>query len=488
MTDRSIVWFRNDLRISDNPALTAAISRGMPVICLFVDDTENHNDQSVGAASRWWLHHSLQELQTNLQQFGATLTLRTGNPIKIIRDIVLSHGVTAIYWNRQYEPWTIHRDKILKTALQQDGARVETFAASLLREPWEVETKTGNPYGVFTPFWKTVSAMGAPSLPLAAPQSIPSDQDQPVSDHLNDWHLLPAQPNWAADFCTYWKPGETAAQARLSSFVDKGLSHYQANRNNPAAESGTSRLSPHLHFGELSARQIWHYVHHAIDAGDANGSSAWAFLREIGWRDFNHHLLFHNPDIVSENYKQAFDAFPWRDDTEGFEAWARGQTGYPFVDAGMRELWHSGFLHNRVRMVAASFLVKHLLIDWRRGEAWFRDTLVDADLANNVNGWQWVAGSGADAAPYFRIFNPISQGEKFDPTGAYIRRWVPELAKLSDAHLFKPWEAPPNALHSAGIDLGTTYPKPIVDHADARKRALAALAETKSDRFDLGAA
>ncbi len=481
MTERSIVWFRNDLRLSDNPALTAAVDRGAPVICLYIDDTENHGGLATGAASRWWLHHSLHHLQDKLSDLGAPLVLRRGDPIKIIRDLTQAHEVSHVFWNRLYEPWTIKRDTDLKSALKDDGVEVETFAGSLLREPWEVETKTGGPYGVFTPFWKSLSAMEPPARPLPAPKSIPAAKANPETDTLKDWGLTPEKPDWAAGFADHWQPGEDGAQARLESFVEQGLSEYRSNRNIPAEKEGTSRLSPHLHFGEITARQVWHRVQHAIDASDTDSDSAWAYLREIGWRDFNHHLLYHNPKIPGENYKENFDAFPWRDDEKAFDAWTKGRTGYPFVDAGMRQLWYSGFMHNRVRMVTASFLVKHLLIDWRRGEAWFRDTLVDADLANNANGWQWVAGSGADAAPYFRIFNPITQGEKFDPTGAYIRQWVPELADLPDDDLFRPWEASAVSLRAAGIELGKTYPEPIVDHKMARERALSALKETKAD-------
>ncbi|MEQ9488064.1 MAG: deoxyribodipyrimidine photo-lyase [Alphaproteobacteria bacterium] len=482
MTQPSILWFRNDLRLSDNPALTAAVERGAPVLCLYIDDTKHPGDLATGAASRWWLHYSLRHLQEKLKIHKTTLVLRRGDPIKIIRDLVKTHDVSHVFWNRLYEPWTIKRDTDLKSALKDDGVEVETFAGSLLREPWEIETKTGGPYGVFTPFWKTLSAMEPPARPLQAPKSIPTGKSNLETDSLKDWALTPEKPDWAAGFADHWQPGEDGAQARLQSFVENGLDQYRDHRNTPAEEDGTSRLSPHLHFGEITARQVWHAIQHAVDADKVNSGSAWAYLREIGWRDFNHHLLFHNPDIPMENYKENFDAFPWRDDEQAFEAWTIGRTGYPFVDAGMRQLWKSGFMHNRVRMVTASFLVKHLLIDWRRGEAWFRDTLVDADLANNVNGWQWVAGSGADAAPYFRIFNPITQGEKFDPTGAYIRQWVPELADLPDDDLFRPWEASEESLEKAGIELDKTYPKPIIDHSAARQRALAAMQETKSDR------
>ena len=488
MTERSIVWFRNDLRVADNPALSAAVARGKPVICVYIDDTKNPDGLGVGAASRWWLHHSLKSLEKGLERRNASLVLRSGDPAQIIAEIAKDADVSTVFWNRLYEPWTINRDRNLKASLKEKGIDVETFAGSLLREPWEVETKTGGPYGVFTPFWKALSAMEAPAQPLKAPDKIPVDDSRPESEALDGWNLLPAKPDWASAFTGHWQPGEAGAKDRLAAFVENGLNQYQEGRNTPAAEYGTSRLSPHLHFGEITARQVWHFIHHSMDAGRVNSSPAWAYLREIGWRDFNHHLLFHNPDIPTENYKSAFDAFRWNDDDQAFTAWTKGRTGYPFVDAGMRELWQSGFMHNRVRMVTASFLVKHLLIDWRRGEKWFRDTLVDADLANNVNGWQWVAGSGADAAPYFRIFNPITQGEKFDPTGAYIRRWVPELADLPDSHLFKPWEAPKDVLDAAGIVLGTTYSSPIVDHAAARKRALAAFAETKTDQENRGAA
>lgn len=479
MTRTSLVWFRKDLRLSDNPALHAALTRGAPVACLFVLDTTSEGALPVGGAAAWWLHHSLQSLRDDIAARGGTLILRRGDPTEIVPETVRAVGADAVFWNRCYEPDAIARDKALKQALKDDGIQAESFNGSLLREPWEVQTKAGGPYGVFTPFWKAECALGDPPAPTAKPDAIPGVPDG-GGDILYDWALLPVSPDWAGGLRETWEPGEAGARARLDRFLTEAVASYPDTRNRPDIE-GTSRLSPHLAFGELSPREVWHISLDRLRraSGAKAESGVWSFLRELGWRDFNHNLLFHNPRLPAENYNGKFDAFPWREDTAALRAWQKGRTGYPMVDAGMRELWHTGFMHNRVRMVVASFLVKHLLIDWRDGEAWFRDTLVDADLANNVANWQWAAGCGADAAPYFRIFNPIGQGEKFDPDGAYIRHWVPELAEVPDKYLNKPWEAPEAVLAGAGVTLSETYPKPLVDHKSARTRALDAYEDVK---------
>ena len=489
MTRPSLVWFRKDLRLSDNPALGAALRRGAPVACLFVLDSETEGALPVGGAAAWWLHRSLAALCDDIAARGGGLILRRGGAREIVPRVCAALDVGAVYWNRCYEPEAIARDAALKRALKRAGIAAESFNGSLLREPWEVRTKAGGPYGVFTPFWKAECALGDPAAPAGKPDVIPGLPADAAAaaiaagDALSDWSLSPTRPDWAGGLRETWKPGEAGARARLDRFLTDAAPCYCDARDRPDIE-GTSRLSPHLAFGELSPREVWHVARdRARHAGGTRAERGiWSFLRELGWRDFNHNLLFHTPSLPTENYNGKFDAFPWRDDGAGLRAWQRGQTGYPMVDAGMRELWHTGFMHNRVRMVAASFLVKHLLIDWRAGEAWFRDTLVDADLANNVANWQWTAGCGADAAPYFRIFNPVGQGRKFDPDGAYVRRWVPELARLPTPYLHQPWEAPAPVLRDAGVELGASYSRPLVEHASARARALACLRRHQGSR------
>lgn len=468
----AIVWFRRDLRLDDNPALDAATRSGAPVLPLFILDP----DEMPGAASLWWLHHSLASLAATLQRHGAPLILRRGRPADNLPRLIAETGAKAIYWNRCYEPHAVARDKALKSALAEKGVGVESFNGSLLAEPWQVKTGSGDPYKVFTPFWRALSQQPF-DAPLVAPSKITAAA--PVgSDALEDWNLLPVKPDWAGGLRNTWKPGEQGAQDRLAAFVDERMSAYRDARDLPDRE-GTSRLSPHLHWGEVSPRRIWHVARAAAEARTGATAAAEPFLREVGWRDFAFHLIFNWPSMVSENWKSEFDAFPWASDDAAFLAWTKGETGYPLVDAGMRELWQTGWMHNRVRMVAASFLIKHLMIDWRRGAEWFEDTLVDADLAVNRASWQWVAGSGADAAPYFRIFNPVLQCEKFDPAGDYVRRYVPELAALDARHIHRPWEAPSDVLAKAGVSLGKSYPKPIVDHGRARARALAAYEEIR---------
>ena len=478
MSSTTIHWFRRDLRLRDNPALSDAASHG-PVVCLFILDDDDAGGNATGAASRWWLHHSLAALDSDLREHGGGLILRRGPAARVIRDVIAETGAARVVWNRLYEPWSIGRDKDLKAGLTDQGIATESFAADMIREPWEVETKAGKPFSVFSPFWRAMQAQGDPAPPLPAPDSIRFHSGTVPTDSLDDWGLLPKSPNWADGFAAEWTPGSAGAAHRMADFLSGPVNDYADGRNFPAL-GATSRISAHLHFGEVGPRQLWHATRSAMETGTVRDAAGWAFLRELGWRDFNRHLLFYNPHTVTGNFRDTFDAFPWREDEKAFDAWSKGRTGYPLVDAGMRELWRTGIMHNRVRMVVASFLVKHLLIDWRRGEAWFRDTLVDADLANNVGGWQWTAGCGADAAPYFRIFNPVSQGERFDPKAAYIRTWVPELAALPDKYVHRPWEAPGDILAKAGIRLGETYPLPIVEHAGARQRALDAFAAIKN--------
>ena len=462
----SIVWFRNDLRLSDNPALTEAVRSGQTAIPVFVFDDETAGLRPIGGASRWWLHYSLQSLDTSLRKLGSRLTLRRGPAERVLPELAAEYGAEAILWNRVYDEGSRNRDARLKKSLNERGLRAESFKANLLFEPWEIKNQSGTPFKVFTPFWRACRAHASPGDPLPAPKALPAPKTWPASDALEDWRLLPTKPDWAGGLRTEWKPGEKGAKDRLSRFLDDALEDYRSARDLPAVE-GTSRLSPHLAFGEISPRQVWR-------AANSRGESAAVekFLSEVGWREFAYSLLFHNGDLAQRNFRPEFDAFPWADSDEMLEAWKRGRTGYPIVDAGMRELWTTGWMHNRVRMIVASFLSKDLLIDWRQGERWFWDTLVDADPANNATGWQWVAGCGADAAPYFRVFNPVLQGAKFDPKGDYVRQWVPEIADLPDAAIHSPWTAskPPAA---------AAYPERIVEHGAARDRALAAFQSLK---------
>jgi deoxyribodipyrimidine photo-lyase len=456
----SIVWFRRDLRLSDNPAWAEAAKLG-PVIPVFILDEETPNTlgggvRPLGGASRWWLHHSLAALN---DQLSGALVLRRGEPLKILTTLLKETGADAVLWNRLYEAGEIARDSKIKSALEGKGVAVKSFNALLLNEPWEVKNKTGEPYKVFTPYWRA-----AAQLDVRAPTRAPRVKTEKAdSEELADWGLTPRKPDWAKGWETLWTPGERGAAKRLKEFLEEAIADYAEGRDRPD-KALTSRLSPHLHWGEISPRQI------VVASEDGRGRDA--FVRELYWREFSYHLLFHYPDLAEKNWKPAFDAFPWRKSQKDLRAWQKGMTGYPLIDAGMRELWATGYMHNRVRMVVASFLIKNLRIHWREGEAWFWDTLVDADAANNAASWQWVAGSGADAAPYFRIFNPVSQGRKFDPDGVYVRRWIPELAALSNEHIHAPFEAPPLDLGAAGITLGKTYPHPIVALGRSRAEAL----------------
>lgn len=464
-----IHWFRQDLRLSDNPALSQAAALGK-VLPIYILDDENVDVHAMGGASRWWLHHSLAALNASL---GGKLNVYRGNAQAVLQDLIARHKPTAVYWNRCYEPWRMARDARIKETLKSHGIQAMSFNGSLLWEPWDIRKNDGTPYRVFTPFYrKGCLSAPPPRDPLPAPTLLDGVRD-PAALTLNDLHLLPTI-RWDKQLEPHWQIGETGAQNRLYAFLDEGIGHYKEGRNFPA-KPYVSRLSPHLHFGEISPHQAWH-------AARARGENANIdhFCSELGWREFSHHLLFQFPELPHQNLQSKFDQFPWRDDAAALKRWQRGQTGYPIVDAGMRELWQTGYMHNRVRMIVGSFLVKNLLLDWRHGERWFWDCLVDADLANNSASWQWIAGCGADAAPYFRIFNPVGQGEKFDATGEYTRRFVPELAQLPDRYLFKPWEAPAAVLKQAGITLGTTYPTPMVDISDSRNAALQAFSSLKT--------
>jgi deoxyribodipyrimidine photo-lyase len=472
MNDASpvIVWFRADLRVADHPALHVAAETGRPLIAVFVLDEAG--PRSLGAASRWWLHHSLQGLKNELAELGIELVLRRGDAVDVLSELIETTGATTVVFSRAYEPGAVRQETRLNEEL---GERVELRrrAGSLLFEPEQIASGSGKPYRVFTPFWKACVASAAPRSPLPAPTSLtPVEGSVPASESLSDWQLLPTKPDWSGGIAEAWTPGSACAARQLEQFTEDALTNYAADRDRPDLP-GTSRLSPHLRFGEISPRQVWH----AIDA-TSDGKGKQAYLRELGWRDFSHHLLFHWPDMADKPLRPEFEKFPWRDDEDALLAWQQGRTGYPIVDAGMRQLWHTGWMHNRVRMAAASFLVKHLLLPWQAGERWFWDTLVDADPANNTAGWQWVAGCGADAAPFFRIFNPILQGERFDPQGNYVRRWIPELADLPDKLVHQPWEASKKQREASGI--GTDYPMRLVEHGKARQRALDAFEKIKN--------
>ncbi|HWE99090.1 MAG TPA: deoxyribodipyrimidine photo-lyase [Caulobacteraceae bacterium] len=469
-----ILWFRRDLRLADNPALHAACRSGAPVICLYVLDEAAA--RPFGGASRWWLDKSLRSLASSLAAKGARLELRRGQPVKLIAALARQTNAVAVYFNRAFDPDGAAKDRGAHEALALAGVETHRFNGSLLVSPDDLRTGEGRPYRVFSAFWRAASALAGASACLPEPAAVRPYEGAITTDELGDWALHPTAPDWSHGFVA-WRPGEAGAIARLQDFLHSAVDDYPERRDRPDLEA-TSRLSPHLAFGEISPRQVWECAEAAAHDG-ASHRGVELFQKELGWREFNHHLLHHFPRMTSLNLDRRFDAFPWASDPAALEAWSHGRTGFPIVDAGMRQLWSSGWMHNRVRMIVASFLVKDLLIDWREGEAWFWDTLVDADEANNVGGWQWTAGSGADAAPYFRVFNPVLQGVKFDPAGAYVRRWVPELAALPPGCIHTPWTAGPDVLAKADVVLGRTYPAPIVDHAAARSRALARFEELR---------
>jgi deoxyribodipyrimidine photo-lyase len=430
----TLLWFRQDLRLTDNPALAAAVERGAPIIPVYIWAPEEEGSWAPGAASKWWLHHSLAALSAELEKRGSRLLVRRGPTEETLLRLTVETGAGAVLWNRRYEPAAVARDSRVKASLRAQGLLAESFNGSLLFEPWTIANQAGQPFRVFTAFWRACMSRNVAPPSKDGPKRLRSPEKWPHSLELSGLRLEPAI-DWAGGLREVWQPGEAAARIQCKRFLDDASGEYESNRNRPDL-AGTSRLSPHLHFGEISPGQIWRTVKDET------------YLRQIIWREFAHHLLFHHPESPDKPLRSEFAAFPWKRNAKLLKAWQRGKTGYPLVDAGMRELWHTGWMHNRVRMVVASFLVKHLLIGWQEGAAWFWDTLVDADLANNTLGWQWVAGCGADAAPYFRIFNPTIQAGKFDPDGAYVRRWAPGSSELT----------------------------PVVDHDEARRRALAALA------------
>ncbi len=469
MSNPTIVWFRRDLRLTDHRALAAAAERGT-VVAIYI-----LSDDDIGAASRWWLHHSLRNLQSSIERQGGQLILRRGDPIEQLRKLVSETTAEAVMLSRGYSQAMRDQEQRVHDQLS-DQVVVKRYRGSLLFEPEQVLKGSGDPYKVFTPMWKRLRELPEP-VPTEV-GAIDWHPQQLSSDPLDSWSLLPTKPDWAGGLREHWHPGEAGATDQLQQFLTDAVKSYRTDRDRPDRD-GTSGLSPHLHFGEVGPATVWQQTRQAMHHANSKQDGGWSFLRELGWRDFSYQLLTQYPQLASEPFRSDYARFPWQQDRGSLEAWQRGLTGYPFVDAGMRQLWHTGWMHNRVRMVVASFLVKHLLIPWQQGAEWFWDTLVDADLANNSASWQWVAGCGADAAPYFRIFNPITQGEKFDPHGRYVRRWVPELSALPDKFIHQPWTASSIVLKNAQIKLDETYPKPIVEHKAARERALAALAELK---------
>lgn len=463
-----IFWFRQDLRLSDNPGLLAAVDSGH-VMPIYILDDETAGDFRMGAASRWWLHHSLHALNNTLNH---QLNVYLGNAKDILLQIIEENNITAVYWNRCYEPWRIKADTHIKSQLKKLQIECKTYNGSLLWEPWDIAKPDGTPYKVYTPFYRRGCLHAAlPRKPLEPPKQPIWMQDKDPKCSIEQLGLLPIVP-WYKSIEHSWDIGEIAAQKKLFHFLENTLLNYKENRNYPS-KPNTSRLSPHLHFGEISPNQVWYS---AETQGMLNHWEADLdyFKSEIGWREFSYYLLYYFPKLPTKNYQSKFDGFEWHHNTKLLEAWQKGMTGYPIVDAGMRELWQTGYMHNRVRMIVGSFLVKNLLIHWHAGEQWFWDCLLDADLANNSANWQWIAGCGADAAPYFRIFNPVTQGEKFDRDGTYTRHFVPELKELPNQYLFKPWEAPSHILERAGVSLGNTYPHPIIDLKNSREKALTA--------------
>ncbi|MEX2525650.1 MAG: deoxyribodipyrimidine photo-lyase [Gammaproteobacteria bacterium] len=474
MAEPVIVWFRRDLRLSDNPALDRARRSRQPLIPVYIFAPDEETPWQPGGASRYWLHESLQVLEEGLQRLGSRLILRRGDSLAELEKLARETGAEALFWNRLYEPALRKRDRRIETAMKQRGIDVQTFPGHLINEPDTVATKQGSPFKVFTPYWKHCRQLQTTLETVGGIRTLPVAAQWPASDSMESLELV-SRIKWYDGIDARWTPGFRGAESALQRFIKEAAAGYATQRDIPSRD-GVSSLSPHLHFGEITPRRV---IKAMADADRSRGllslsAPAEAFVRQLYWRDFAHYLLHHFPRTPTQPLYDKFRHFPWRKNKRLFTAWSRGQTGYPIVDAGMRELWQTGWMHNRVRMIAASFLIKDLMIHWREGAKWFWDTLVDADLANNTMGWQWVAGCGADAAPFFRIFNPVTQGERFDAGGDYVRRWVPELAQLDNRFIHKPWLASPVELEAAGIRPGRDYPDPVVDHAEARKRALAA--------------
>ncbi len=464
----NIFWFRNDLRLADNPGLAAALRRADQTALVYVLDDTAAGAWAMGGASRWWLHYSLQSLHKAIAACGGTLVLRRGDAGRIVADLAAELQATEIFSGRRFEPWARRQDRDIAGTLKASGIAWHRQLSSLLFPPESITTKSGGVYGVFTPFSRCCFDQAPPAEAIAPPDRICSPSGI-SSDNLEDWQLTPRRPDWAAGIRAAWEPGENGAEKRLRRFIGDAMQGYSTARDRPG-EDGTSGLSPHLHFGEISPASVWR----AASLMEKSCPGRETFLKEMLWREFAAYLLWHHPEMPEQPLRKEFAEFSWRQDKDGLQAWQRGLTGIPIVDAGMRQLWQTGWMHNRIRMVCASFLTKHLLIPWQQGEAWFWDTLVDADLASNAINWQWVAGCGADAAPYFRIFNPVLQGRKFDPDGLYVRKYVPELCRLPDKFIHAPWEADAAVLAAANVALGRDYPHPIISLDRGRERALAA--------------
>ena len=468
----SLVWLRDDLRLDDNPALSEAASLGLPLTVVYVLDEESDGIRPLGGATRWWLHYSLEGLAAALEAKGSRLLLRRGPAADVIQGLAGETDAAHLFWNRRYGLPERTVDAAIKEWAGKNGVEASSFQANLLFEPWTVRTGAGGPYKVFTPFWRACLAGADVREPLEPPRQLPPPATAtggalPISEDLHSWNLLPHSPDWSSGLAETWVPGEEGARHRLEDFLEGPAEDYGTGRNVPGVE-GTSRLSPHLRFGEVSPFRVWREIRrmfpHKVPA------DVGIFRSELGWREFCWHLLYTNPELATRNYRAEFDRFEWQSlNRSELRAWQQGRTGYPFVDAGMRQLWQTGWMHNRVRMAAASFLVKNLLADWRIGEEWFWDTLVDADPASNPANWQWVAGSGADASPYYRIFNPVTQSKKFDSAGHYLRRFIPELADLDAKAIHEPWKA--------GDAPG--YPGPLVGLPESRERALEAYSKLK---------
>jgi deoxyribodipyrimidine photo-lyase len=471
----ALLWFRRDLRLNDNLAVQVAAREGRPVVPVFVLE-EDGPARDPGAASRWWLDKSLRALTRSLEALGSRLIIRRGPAEAVLDELIAQTGASALVWSHTYEPAVDQRDEALAARLTGQGLEVTVCPGRLLFEPATIRTKTGGAYGVFTPFWRSARAQLSSAEPVPAPKSLAPPHRWPPSQALDTLELHPSQPDWSGGFRP-WTPGEGGAEKSLQFFLNDKLAAYPHDRDRPAVD-GSSRLSPHLAWGEISPRRIYAAVQARLAAHGLE-HQAEKFLTELGWREFDYGLLAQQPALDATPFKTALAGLKWRRSTKDLQAWTRGRTGYPIVDAGMRQLWTMGWMHNRVRLITSSFLVKHLLIDWREGERWFWDCLVDADPANNPANWQWIAGTGADAQPFFRIFAPVAQGERFDPEGDYVRTWIPELAKADRRWIHQPWTASDQQLQAAGVRLGDTYPAPIVEHAAARQRALDALAATR---------
>ncbi len=478
MADLSIIWFRRDLRLTDNPALYHAARRGA-VLPLYIHDEQRYGNWPPGAAAKWWLHRTLRALSQSLEKRGLRLTIRTGNAQRVLRQLIDQTGASAVAMNACYEPAARRHDDAVGQSLHKLGVERVVHHDALLHEPGSILNQQDKPYAVFTPFWRACVQMPQPDQPLPIPRRMTGPENWPDSMAIDELGFEPTA-RWQVDLGNRWTVSESAALGRLGQFVTQAIADYADQRDRPDLDA-TSRLSPYLAHGLISPRQIYHAVvdHVPDDRRRRDARAGWSYLRELGWREFAYHMLYHNPQVADHNWRSQFDRFPWKNDDQALDHWQKGQTGYPIVDAAMRQLWQTGWMHNRLRMIVASFLTKDLMMHWLDGARWFWDTLVDADLANNSLGWQWTAGCGPDAAPYFRVFNPVTQGEKFDPNGDFVRDYLPALTPLPDRWIHKPFEAPQNVLDEANVKLGREYPWPIVDHQQARDRALAAYQRIK---------